>query len=88
MVNADTIEWQVSGAGMREHPYVDADKSNIDFDWGKGSNSHSWTRVVCMSKGQGHGWNQVETHLRRGAFPNDLRPKQGQNQDSSRDSIQ
>ena len=80
MVNVDSIEWQVSGPGMRAHPYVDTDKSNMDFDWGEGSNSHSWTRVVCMSKGQDHGLSQVETHVRRGPFPNNLRPKQKQKQ--------
>ena len=89
MVHVDTLEWQVSGPGTKEIPFRSAtnDKSDMVFIWSEGSNSHARTRVQCISKGQGHGWNEIDTHVRRGAFPHELRPKQGQNQDN-RDAIQ
>ena len=69
------MEWQLSAPGLpRRGPYSAdyyanlSDDGRLYLDWGaaKGSDSRTAARVVCISKGQGFGWNQVEGKVYRG----------------------
>ena len=73
------VEWKVTAPGLPksnsgyydEAFYANWTSNKMYFDWSAVKNafkrSDSAARVVCMSKGHGFGWNQVETQVRRGA---------------------
>ena len=72
---ANTIEWKISAPGLDPTgPYSAdyyanlSDDGKLYFDWGAARESDERTaaRVVCISKGQGFGWNQVEGKIYRG----------------------
>ena len=73
-VDPITLEWQLKADGLsaRQQRYYTTDdhwkdlKANgtLYFDWG--ATEEGQVTVICISKGQGNGWNQVEGKNLRG----------------------
>ena len=79
-LNGETapVEWKITAPGLpkrggpsyNEYYYDNLNSNNIYFDWYAvdiEKNLGSPARVVCMSKGHGFGFNQVEAQIPRGA---------------------
>ena len=71
-VDPITFEWQLKADGLSDywHDYYTEGhedlkaKGTLYFDWGASTGNH--VTVICISKGQGNGWNQVEGKIYRG----------------------